>query len=61
MRAHVRIYCLHQEGPDFSIGKGSLPGPASRPCFKALLAWAAVAIPLFWGLWITLKSVVALF
>lgn len=33
----------------------------ARPGFKALLAWAAVAILLFWGLWVTLKSVVALF
>ena len=38
----------------FGIGKGGLDG-------KALLAWAAVAIPIFWGLWVTLKSVIALF
>jgi hypothetical protein len=38
----------------FGIGKGGLDG-------KAALFWAFVGIPLAWGVWITLKSAVALF
>lgn len=36
------------------IGKGGLDG-------KAALAWAAVGLPLLWGVWVTLKSSFALF
>ena len=28
---------------------------------KALLAWAAVGIPLAWGIWITLQKAIVLF
>jgi len=38
----------------FGIGRGGLDD-------KAVLAWTAVAIPIFWGLRVTLKSVIALF
>ncbi|MFG1424887.1 OFA family MFS transporter [Roseixanthobacter glucoisosaccharinicivorans] len=38
----------------FGIGKGGLDG-------KAALAWAAVGIPMIWGIWLTLKSAAALF
>lgn len=38
----------------FDIGKGGLDA-------KAALAWAAVGIPILWGVWITLKSTAALF
>jgi hypothetical protein len=29
--------------------------------FRALLAWAAVGIPLAWGVWITLQKALVLF
>ncbi|OYZ74971.1 MAG: MFS transporter [Rhizobiales bacterium 24-66-13] len=38
----------------FGIGKGGLDG-------KAALAWAAVGIPMVWGIWLTLKSAAAIF
>ncbi|MGL4092099.1 OFA family MFS transporter [Hyphomicrobiales bacterium] len=38
----------------FGIGKGGFDG-------KAALAWAAVGLPLLWGVWVTLKSSFALF
>ncbi len=38
----------------FGIGKGGFDG-------KAALAWAAVGLPLLWGVWVTLKSSLALF
>ncbi|MGK6314150.1 OFA family MFS transporter [Neorhizobium sp. DT-125] len=38
----------------FGIGRGGLDG-------KAALAWAAVGIPIFWGVWITLQKTSALF
>ncbi|KRA05727.1 MFS transporter [Rhizobium sp. Root564] len=38
----------------FGIGKGGFDG-------KATLAWAAVGLPLLWGVWVTLKSSFALF
>ncbi|PVE55417.1 OFA family MFS transporter [Rhizobium rhizogenes] len=38
----------------FGIGKGGFDG-------KAVLAWAAVGLPLLWGVWVTLKSSFALF
>lgn len=38
----------------FGIGKGGFDG-------TALLAWAVVGIPLLWGVWVTLKSSLALF
>src|SRR5262249_28084059 len=38
----------------YGIGKGSLDG-------RAVLAWAAVGIPLAWGIWLTLQSAVKLF
>jgi hypothetical protein len=38
----------------FGIGKGGLDA-------KAAAFWAFVGIPLAWGVWITLKSAVALF
>jgi MFS family permease len=38
----------------FGIGKGGLD-------LKAALAWAAVGIPMIWGVWVTLKSSLALF
>ncbi|MCJ7995363.1 OFA family MFS transporter [Rhizobium cremeum] len=38
----------------FGIGKGGLDG-------KAALAWLVVGIPLLWGVWVTLKSSLALF
>ena len=38
----------------FGIGKGGLDA-------KAALAWAAVGLPLLWGVWVTLKSSFALF
>ncbi len=38
----------------FGIGKGGLDG-------KAVLAWLVVGIPLLWGVWVTLKSSLALF
>jgi MFS family permease len=41
-------------GGSFGIGTGGLDG-------RAALAWAAVGIPLAWGLWITLQSAVKLF
>jgi MFS family permease len=45
-----------QAGPtgSFGIGKGSLDG-------KAMFSWAAVGIPILWGVWVTLKSTAALF
>ena len=38
----------------FGIGKGGLDA-------KAMLAWAAVGLPLLWGVWVTLRSSFALF
>lgn len=38
----------------FGIGKGGLDA-------RAMLAWAAVGLPLLWGVWVTLKSSFALF
>ena len=38
----------------FGIGRGGLDA-------KAALAWAAVGIPLLWGVWVTVKSSLALF
>lgn len=38
----------------FGIGKGGLDG-------KALLAWAAVGLPILWGVWITVQKTAALF
>ena len=38
----------------FGIGKGGFDG-------KAALAWAAVGLPLLWGVWVTLKSSFVLF
>jgi MFS family permease len=38
----------------FGIGKGGFDG-------KAALVWAAVGLPLLWGVWVTLKSSFALF
>ena len=38
----------------FGIGKGGFDG-------KALAAWAVVGIPLLWGVWVTLKSSLAIF
>ncbi|CAD7042480.1 MFS transporter [Pseudorhizobium endolithicum] len=38
----------------FGIGKGGLDG-------KAVAAWAVVGIPLLWGVWVTLKSSLAIF
>lgn len=38
----------------FGIGKGGLDA-------KAALAWAVVGIPLLWGVWVTLRSSMALF
>ncbi len=38
----------------FGIGRGGLDA-------KAALAWIAVGIPLLWGLWVTVKSSLALF
>ncbi|MGF9565695.1 OFA family MFS transporter [Neorhizobium sp. JUb45] len=38
----------------FGIGKGGLDA-------KAAFAWAVVGIPLLWGVWVTLKSSLALF
>ncbi|AYD03743.1 OFA family MFS transporter [Neorhizobium sp. NCHU2750] len=38
----------------FGIGKGGFDA-------KALLAWAVVGIPLLWGIWVTLRSSLALF
>ncbi|MGX5720888.1 OFA family MFS transporter [Shinella zoogloeoides] len=38
----------------FGIGTGGLDA-------KAVLAWAAVGIPLLWGIWVTLKNTAALF
>ncbi|MGP4692275.1 OFA family MFS transporter [Agrobacterium cavarae] len=38
----------------FGIGKGGFDS-------KAALAWAAVGLPLLWGVWVTLKSSFALF
>ncbi|WP_374312013.1 OFA family MFS transporter [Dongia sp.] len=38
----------------FGIGKGGLDG-------KAMLAWAAVGIPILWGVWVTLQKTAALF
>lgn len=45
-----------QSGPtgSFGIGRGSLDG-------RALLAWAAVVIPILWGVWVTLQKTAALF
>ncbi|MCF6368819.1 OFA family MFS transporter [Rhizobium halophilum] len=38
----------------FGIGKGGMDA-------KALAAWAVVGIPLLWGVWVTLKSSLAIF
>jgi hypothetical protein len=38
----------------FGIGRGGFDA-------KAALAWAAVGIPLLWGVWVTVKSSLALF
>lgn len=38
----------------FGIGTGGFD-------LKAALAWAAVGIPLLWGVWVTIKSSLALF
>jgi Nitrate/nitrite transporter len=38
----------------FGIGKGGLDG-------KAVAAWAVVGIPLLWGVWVTLRSSLAIF
>ncbi|MES5045871.1 OFA family MFS transporter [Rhizobium nepotum] len=38
----------------FGIGRGGLDA-------KAVLAWAAVGIPLLWGVWVTVKSSLVLF
>ncbi|MNE82375.1 hypothetical protein D3C80_1790950 [compost metagenome] len=38
----------------FGIGRGGLDA-------KAALAWAAVGIPLLWGVWVTVKSSLVLF
>jgi hypothetical protein len=38
----------------FGIGRGGLDT-------KAALAWVAVGIPLLWGVWVTVKSSLALF
>ena len=38
----------------FGIGHGRLDVPAA-------LAWLAVGLPMLWGVWITLRSVLALF
>jgi MFS family permease len=45
-----------QAGPtgSFGIGKGGLDA-------KAALAWAAVGIPILWGVWMTLQKTAALF
>ncbi len=41
-------------GGSFGIGRGGLSAPA-------LLAWAAVGVPLAWGIWITLTKALVLF
>ncbi len=41
-------------GGSFGIGRGGMSAPA-------LLAWAAVGIPILWGVWITLGKAAALF
>ena len=38
----------------FGIGTGGLDR-------KAALAWLAVGIPIFWGVWITLQSAIRIF
>ena len=35
--------------------------PAARSTSALAIAWAAIAIPLAWGLWITLSKSLALF
>jgi MFS family permease len=42
------------DGGSFGIGRGGLSAPA-------LLAWACVAIPILWGVWLTLKQALILF
>ena len=41
-------------GGSFGIGRGGMSA-------AALLAWAAVGLPILWGVWITLQKAVALF
>ncbi len=63
IRPVAERWFIHDAGPvqaastqsgSYGIGRGGLSGPA-------LLAWAAVGLPLAWGIWITLGKALVLF
>jgi hypothetical protein len=42
-------------------GGAAMPGGSGGVSVTSMLAWAAVGIPILWGVWITLDKVAALF
>ena len=53
LQAKATSASQHETG-SFGIGQGSLD-------LKVFLAWAAVGIPILWGVWNTLLSIRSLF
>jgi hypothetical protein len=53
LQAKQRLAGATESGP-FGIGRGGLT-------LGAALAWAAVGVPLAWGVWVTLEKALVLF
>jgi hypothetical protein len=54
LQAHDREAAARVKAGSFGIGGGTFD-------LTAMLAWAAVGIPLAWGVWITLEKALILF